>query len=212
MLSLRAVRLYVEPPLFVLCALPASRMVAGLFGFVDLGANPIETIQDTFGIWGLRLLVLTLAITPLRHWTGQAMLIALRRPLGLFAFFYVLAHFLTWLVLDQGIYWPGILRDIVKRPYITLGFLAFLLLVPLAVTSTRGMMRRLGRRWQSLHRSIYPIAVLGVWHYWWQVKADFREPLLYAALVTLLLGWRLYKRRTRGPLTAPLPARGERTQ
>ncbi|MET0657646.1 MAG: protein-methionine-sulfoxide reductase heme-binding subunit MsrQ, partial [Steroidobacteraceae bacterium] len=141
------------------------------------------------------LLLLTLAVTPLKDWTGQPSLIALRRMLGLFAFFYVLAHFLTWLVLDQGVDWAEILKDIAKRPFITFGFAALVLLIPLAVTSTRGMMRRLGRRWQQLHRAIYGIAILGVWHYWWQVKADYREPLIYASLIAALLGWRLYKVR-----------------
>src|SRR5262245_57308334 len=200
MLSLHTVRLYVKPPLFVLCLLPAAGMVAGAFGAFDLGANPIETIQDTFGIWALRLIVLTLAITPLKDWTGQTSLIALRRMLGLFAFFYVLAHFLTWLLLDQGLYWPDILQDIAKRPFITIGFAALLLLIPLAITSTRGMMRRLGRRWQQLHRVIYVIVILGVWHYWWQVKADYREPLLYAVLTTGLLGWRVYAARRRSQI------------
>ena len=193
MLSLATVR-RTKPLIFLLCALPALGMLAGALGYYSLGANPIETLQDTFGIWGLRLLVLTLAITPLRDWTGQAALIALRRMLGLFAFFYLSLHFLTWLVLDQGLYWDGIVRDIAKRPYITIGFAALLMLVPLAITSTRGMMRRLGRRWQQLHRLIYPIAILGVWHFWWQVKADYREPLTYAALLVLLLGWRIYKK------------------
>jgi sulfoxide reductase heme-binding subunit YedZ len=203
MLTLRAVRFYLKPPLFVLCSLPALGMVAGAFELVDLGANPVETIQDTFGIWGLRLLVLTLAISPLRDWTGQPALMTLRRPLGLFAFFYVFLHFLTWLVLDQGLYWSGILSDIVKRPYITIGFSALLILIPLALTSTRGMMRRLGKRWQSLHRWVYVAVVLGLWHFWWQVKADFREPLLYAAIATLLLGWRVWKKRRRAaPATA----------
>ena len=197
MLSLRTVRWYIKPPLFLLCLLPAMHMIAGVLELFELGANPVETIQDSFGIWGLRLLVLTLAISPLRDWTGQVSLIALRRMLGLFAFFYLLLHFLTWLILDQGLYWAGILPDIAKRPFITIGLIALLLLIPLAVTSTRGMMRRLGRRWQQLHRSIYLIVILGVWHYWWQVKADYREPLLYAALTTLLLGWRIYKHRRR---------------
>lgn len=196
MLSLRAVRYYLKPLVFVLCAVPAVRMLAGALGYYSLGANPVEAIQDTFGIWGLRLLVVTLAITPLRDWTGQTALIALRRMLGLFAFFYVSLHFLTWLVLDQGLYWDGIVKDIAKRPYITIGFAALLMLVPLAITSTRGMMRRLGRRWQQLHRLVYAIAILGVWHFWWQVKADYREPLLYAAITAVLLGWRLYKKRS----------------
>jgi sulfoxide reductase heme-binding subunit YedZ len=115
--------------------------------------------------------------------------------LGLFAFTYVLLHFFTWLVLDQGLYWSGVLADIAKRPFITLGFLALVLLMPLAVTSTNKMMRKLGKRWKTLHRLVYLIVILGVWHYYWQVKADVREPLIYAAIVAVLLGWRVCKLR-----------------
>jgi sulfoxide reductase heme-binding subunit YedZ len=114
--------------------------------------------------------------------------------LGLYAFFYVLMHFLTWLILDRTLYWPDVVEDISKRPFITIGFLALVLLIPLAVTSTNGMMRRLGRRWKSLHRLVYPIAILGIWHYYWQVKADVREPLIYAGIAAVLLGWRVWKR------------------
>jgi sulfoxide reductase heme-binding subunit YedZ len=159
-------------------------------------------IQDTLGKWGLRLILITLAITPLRAWLNASWLIGLRRMLGLFAFAYVLLHFLTWLILDQGLYWSGVLEDIAKRPFITIGFIALLLLIPLAVTSTNGMMRRLGKRWKSLHRLIYPISVLAVWHYYWQVKADVREPLIYAGIVALLLGWRVWKARRASPQTA----------
>jgi sulfoxide reductase heme-binding subunit YedZ len=116
--------------------------------------------------------------------------------LGLFTFFYVLLHFLTWLVLDQGLLLSAIAEDILKRPFITIGFLALLLLFALAVTSTNGMRRRLGRRWQSLHNAVYLIAILGVWHYWWQVKLDAAEPLVYAIILSVLLGWRLWKRGT----------------
>jgi sulfoxide reductase heme-binding subunit YedZ len=193
------VRRYVKPVLFVVCLLPLLSLVLGAFGVAqfDLGANAVERIQDTLGQWGLRFLVITLAITPLRDWFNAPELIQLRRMLGLYAFFYVLAHFLTWLILDQGLYWPGVLEDIGKRPFITIGFLALLLLIPLAVTSTNGMMRRLGKRWKSLHRLVYVITLLGVWHYWWQVKADIREPLIYLTLTAILLGWRLWKRRPR---------------
>ena len=114
----------------------------------------------------------------------------------------MLLHFLTWLILDQGLYWSGVLEDIAKRPFITLGFIALMLLVPLAVTSTNGMMRRLGKRWKSLHRLIYPVSVLAVWHYYWQVKADVREPLIYAAIVAVLLGWRVWKARGASPQAA----------
>jgi len=190
------VRRYLKPPLFLLCLLPFLWVAVRVFeiGGTSLGANPVEAVQDTFGQWGLRLLVITLAMTPLRDWFNAPWLIQLRRMLGLFGFFYVLLHFLTWLLLDQGLYWPGILVDIGKRPFITIGFAALLMLIPLAVTSTNGMMRRLGKRWKSLHRLVYVIVPLGVWHYYWQVKADVREPLIYLTIVVVLLGWRLWKR------------------
>ena len=193
------VRRYVKPVLFVVCLLPFLSLALGAFGVAqfDLGANAVERIQDTLGQWGLRFLVITLAVTPLRDWLNAPELIQLRRMLGLYAFFYVLAHFLTWLILDQGLYWPGVLEDIGKRPFITIGFLAFVLLIPLAVTSTNGMMRRLGKRWKTLHRLVYVITLLGVWHYWWQVKADIREPLIYLTITAVLLGWRLWKIRKR---------------
>jgi sulfoxide reductase heme-binding subunit YedZ len=198
------VRRYVKPALFIVCALPFVRLVLGVFGVagVDLGANQVETIQDTLGQWGLRFLVITLAITPLRDWFNASVLIHLRRMLGLYAFFYVLMHFLTWLILDQGLYWQGILEDIAKRPFITIGFVALLLLIPLAVTSTNAMMRRLGKRWKTLHRLVYPITLLGIWHFWWQVKADIREPLIYLTITAVLLGWRVWKARKRVGVTA----------
>lgn len=191
------IRRYLKPVLFVLCLAPLGILAAQAFGIAgaSLGANPVEQVEHSLGLWGLRFLVITLAVTPLRDWFAAPWLLHLRRMLGLFAFSYVLLHFLTWLILDQGLYWAGIGADIAKRPYITLGVLALLMLIPLAVTSTNGMMRRLGRRWKSLHRLIYPIALLGVWHFYWQVKADIREPLLYFTIVVLLLGWRVWKRR-----------------
>jgi methionine sulfoxide reductase heme-binding subunit len=164
-------------------------------GGANLGANPVEAIQDTFGQWGLRFIVITLAVTPVRDWFNMPWLVQLRRMLGLYAFFYVLMHFLTWLLLDQGLYWSGILEDIAKRPFITIGFTALLLLIPLAVTSTNKMMRRLGKRWKTLHRLIYGISLLGVWHYYWQVKSDTTEPLIYLTIVLVLLGWRVWKAR-----------------
>jgi methionine sulfoxide reductase heme-binding subunit len=193
------VRRYVKPALFIVCGLPFLRLVLGVFGVagVDLGVNQVETIQDTLGQWGLRFLVITLAVTPLRDWFNAPVLIHLRRMLGLYAFFYVLMHFLTWLTLDQGLYWQGILEDIAKRPFITIGFLALLLLIPLAVTSTNSMMRRLGKRWKTLHRLVYAITLLGVWHYWWQVKADIREPLIYLTITAILLGWRAFRSQKR---------------
>ena len=194
--SVTIVKRVIKPVVFVLCSLPLLVLVLQAFGIAgSLGANPVEKIQDTLGEWGLRLLLITLAVTPLRDWFNAPWLIPLRRMLGLFAFTYVLLHFLTWLILDQGLYWPGILPDIAKRPFITIGFAALLLLIPLAVTSTNAMMRRLGKRWKSLHRLIYIIVPLGVWHYWWQVKADIREPLIYATILAVLLGWRVWKWR-----------------
>jgi methionine sulfoxide reductase heme-binding subunit len=189
------VRRLIKPLAFLLCLLPLLGLLWRALGIggADLGANPVERIQDTLGQWGLRFLMVTLAITPLRDWFNAPWLVMLRRMLGLFAFTYVLLHFLTWLLLDQGLYWSGILADIAKRPFITIGFGAFVLLVPLAVTSTNKMMRRLGKRWKSLHRSIYVISLLAVWHYYWQVKADVREPLIYLGIVLALLGWRAWK-------------------
>lgn len=198
------IRRVIKPALFVACALPLLSMVwqgLGVAG-TSLGANPIERIQDTFGEWGLRFLVITLAITPLRDWFNLPWLVQLRRMLGLYAFFYVLMHFLNWLILDQGLYWPGVLEDIGKRPFITIGFAALLLLIPLAVTSTNKMMRRLGKRWKSLHRLIYPVSLLAVWHYYWQVKSDVTEPLIYLAIVLVLLGWRVWKLRPRRKVAA----------
>ena len=193
------IRRVIKPALFVLCALPFLWVVCAAFGIggATLGANPVEKVQDTFGEWGLRFLVITLAVTPVRDWFGMPWLVQLRRMLGLYAFFYVLMHFLNWLLLDQGLYWSGIMEDIAKRPFITIGFTALLLLAPLAVTSTNKMMRRLGKRWKSLHRLIYVICLLAVWHYYWQVKSDTTEPLIYLAIVLVLLGWRGWKARPR---------------
>jgi sulfoxide reductase heme-binding subunit YedZ len=188
-----------KPLVFGLCLLPAAWLVAGLAGWesAPLGANPVEKIQDTLGIWGLRLLLVTLTVTPLRELGGWTRLLAFRRMLGLYAFFYVALHFLFYLFVDQAFDWQQLLADVAKRPYITVGFAALLLLVPLAVTSTKRAMRRLGRRWQKLHRLVYVVVILGCVHFWWQVKADIREPLVYAAITALLLGWRLQRYRQR---------------
>jgi len=196
-----------KPVLFVLCTLPIAWLLARAFGLggLGLGANPIDELTDRLGEWGLRLLLATLCVTPLAVTLRKPWIMGLRRMLGLFAFTYLALHFLTWLVLDQWIDLPAIATDVVKRPYITAGFTAFVLLVPLAVTSTRGWMRRLGARWHRLHRLIYPAAVLGCTHFWWQVKADWREPAVYAALLAGLLGWRLLRARRRA---VPTPAAG----
>lgn len=180
---------------FTLCLLPALKAVGDTFGISgDLGANPIEALQDYFGNWGLRFVLIGLAVTPLRHITGRNWLTRFRRMLGLFAFFYVLMHFLVWLVLDQSLNMTAIGEDIFERPFITIGFAALLLLLAMAATSTNGMRRRLGRRWQQLHYSVYAVGILGVWHYWWQVKKDITEPLVYGGILTLLLGLRLVHR------------------
>jgi sulfoxide reductase heme-binding subunit YedZ len=186
--------------LFVLCAAPLAWLAARAFGMagLGLGANPIEELLHQLGLWGLRLLIVTLCVSPLAVALHQPRLMALRRMLGLFAFTYLALHFLTWLVLDQWLSLSRIVADIAKRPYITVGFAAFLMLVPLAVTSTNRWMRRLGRRWHALHRLIYPAVVLGCVHFWWQVKADWREPLLYAAVVAALLAWRWRRASRRG--------------
>jgi len=165
---------------------------AGLYG--SLGANPVEEVLNTCGKTALNLLILTLCITPIRRSTGINRLVAFRRPIGLFAFFYVVLHFLTYALLDLGLAWETIGVDIAERPYITVGFTALLLLIPLAATSTHGLQRRLGRRWAKLHRLVYAIAILAVVHYWWQSKLDVSEPALYALVLALLLGVRLHHR------------------
>ncbi|MEH6418663.1 protein-methionine-sulfoxide reductase heme-binding subunit MsrQ, partial [Pseudomonas sp. CGJS7] len=171
-----------------------------LTGSGGLGADPIAEIEHRLGLWALRLLLIALAVTPLRQLTGQPVLLRFRRMLGLYAFFYATLHLAAYLVLDLKGYWTQIFEEIAKRPYITVGFLAWLLLIPLAVTSTQAMMRRLGSLWGRLHKLVYAIAVLAVLHFWWLVKSDIREPALYAAILAVLLGWRLWKR-----LSKPTP-------
>lgn len=188
---------------FVLCLAPLAWLL--WLGFrQDLGANPIEHVTHATGLWALRLLAATLAVTPLRKLTGLSQLIRLRRMLGLFAFFYGCLHLLTYLWLDQFFDAAGIARDIVKRPFITAGFAAFAAMVPLAVTSTAGWIRRLGgRRWQLLHRLVYLSAAAAVVHFFWLVKSDLRRPLAYGALVALLLGLRVALRKRRASPPAP---------
>lgn len=175
---------------FALCMIPLGHLVQGIVTD-GLGANPIEAVTRGLGDWALRLLLLTLAVTPLRRLTGINWLLRLRRMLGLFTFFYATLHMLTYVWLDQFFAWDFILRDIVKRPFITVGFISFVLLIPLAVTSTNAMMKRLGRYWSRLHKAVYAIAILAVLHFWWMVKADVREPALYAGMLAVLLGSRL---------------------
>ena len=193
--TVRQIRFIWKPIVFLVCLIPAFHAVGDVYGITgDLGANPVENLQDRFGNWGLRFLIITLAISPFRLRSGWNWLARFRRMLGLFAFFYVLMHFLTWLFLDQGLYLSAIIEDIAKRPFITIGFAAFVILLSLAATSTAGMRRRLGRRWQKLHNWIYVAAILGVWHYWWQVKLDVSDPAIYASALTVLLIYRIWYR------------------
>jgi sulfoxide reductase heme-binding subunit YedZ len=198
-----------KPALFLACALPLAWLLARAFGVagLGLGANPIDELMDRLGESGLRLLLATLCVTPLAVTLRKPWLMGLRRMLGLYAFTYLALHFLTWLVLDQWFDLRAIVADIAERPYITAGFTAFALLVPLAVTSTRGWMRRLGARWHRLHRLVYAAAVLGCVHFWWQVKADWREPAAHAALLLLLLAWRVRRAQLRRRTAATVATR-----
>jgi sulfoxide reductase heme-binding subunit YedZ len=178
---------------FIAALYPLARLV--LFGFTDqLGANPIEFITRSTGLWTLVFLCITLAVSPLRRLTGVNALLRFRRMLGLYAFFYAALHFTTYFWFDKWFDFAEILKDIGKRPFITVGFAAFVLLIPLAVTSTRAMARKLGRRWQVLHRAIYAIAALAILHFWWMKagKHDLLLPKIYGAIVIVLLGWRLF--------------------
>ncbi len=223
----RIIRFAVKPILFLACLGPAVYLTwAALTG--HLSANPLSDVTNETGVWTLRFLAITLAVTPLRRLTGWNDVIRFRRMLGLYAFFYGMLHFTTYVVLDRfaglvdfpdGIAsWTTVRNllksiggDIYQRPFITIGFTALVLMVPLAVTSTAGMIRRLGgRRWQLLHRLIYASAIGGVVHYWWLVKADIRRPQTYAAILAVLLGYRLFRKlqeqRRRVPLKAPAAA------
>ncbi len=195
--TLRQIRLLWKPVVFTAALLPLLSLVAGAAGVraLRLGANPVEAIQDSTGLWALRFLLLTLCMTPLRRATGQAWPLQFRRMLGLFAFTYAALHFSNYLLLDRAMDLGEIITDLTKRPYIMVGFSALLLLTALATTSTAGWRRRLGRRWQTLHRAIYPAAMLVCWHFWWQVKKDITEPLVYCLILAALLGYRLWRRK-----------------
>lgn len=175
----------IKPFIFSLCLLPLVLLFRNFY-LDELGANPFEVLTRSTGEWTLRFLLVTLTMTPLRQLTGSAWPLRLRRMLGLFTFFYVCVHLLTYIWLDHFFDWDEIWRDIVKRPYITIGMLAFTLLIPLAFTSTKKMMKRLGKRWKSLHKLIYVIAVLGSLHYFLLVKADLREPIIYTSVLLFL--------------------------
>ena len=184
----------VKTIIFLLCLLPAVLLVSNLF-LDQLGANPFEEFTRRSGEWTLRFLLIVLAITPLRKLTKQNWLMAYRRMLGLYAYFYACFHLLTYLWFDQFFDWQEIYTDIVKRPFITVGILAFILLTPLAITSTNYWMRRLGNRWKQLHQLVYVISILGILHFIWLVKADLRTPLIYAGILSILLGYRVLSGR-----------------
>jgi methionine sulfoxide reductase heme-binding subunit len=198
---------WIKPPVFLLCLGPAATLVWKGFQ-QQLGANPAEFIRNSLGTWTLVFLCMTLAITPSRRLLHQNWLIRFRRMLGLFAFFYASLHLVTYVIFDTGYDFSAIVKDVYMRPFITVGFTAFLLMLPLAVTSTAGMIRRLGgRRWQMLHWLIYPTAIAGVIHYYWLVKSDETVPLRFAAVVAVLLGYRVvnYVIQRKGRADAPKP-------
>ena len=176
--------------IWIACLLPLARL-AWLGTTGGLGANPIEFVTRSTGTWTLVILLATLCVTPLRQLTGWTELVRVRRLLGLFAFFYACVHFSIWIGVDQFFDWPAMLKDILKRPFVTVGFAGLLLLVPLAVTSTDAMRRRLKRNWARLHMLVYAVPVLGVLHYWWLVKKGVQTPFPYTVAVAVLLGWRL---------------------
>jgi len=183
-----------KPLVFVLCLLPLSSIVWRIF-YGDLGSDPIETITFATGDWTLRILLITLAVSPFRQWFGLSALLRFRRLLGLYVFFYACCHFLIWFVLDHALSFGDMVEDIIDRPYITFGFSALMLLIPLAVTSNNVMLRKLGRRWKKLHQLVYAIIILGVLHYLWLTKADYLEPGIYALIAGVLLFQRLnYKK------------------
>jgi len=204
MTGARTVRFVVKPVVFAAALMPLGLLAHGA-AFGGLGPNPIEAITHGTGDWTLRFLLITLALTPLRVLTGWNGFARFRRMLGLFAFFYAALHLLTYLWLDKFFAWPDIVRDIAKRRFITAGMVGFAILVPLAATSTAGMIRRLGgRAWKRLHRLAYLAAVAGVVHYWWLVKADVSRPRTYAIVFAMVLAARLYVAwRPAGRPTAP---------
>jgi sulfoxide reductase heme-binding subunit YedZ len=191
---------YLKAALFLACLLPMVREAFIIFS--GQAVNPIEFLTRSLGTWTLTMLLITLGITPLRRLTGWNWLVKLRRMFGLFAFFYVALHFTTYIWLDKFFDLHAIVKDIYKRPFITVGFAAFVLLMPLALTSTDAMMRRLKRNWARLHQLVYPIAIIAVLHYWWLVKRDHTQPFIYALVLAGLLGVRLWWRLRKSVSTA----------
>ena len=200
--TLQKVRFIGKPIVFLLCLVPVLLVVGDAAGITgQLSANPVEDILDRFGNWAIRFIMITLAVTPLRKVTGWNWLQQFRRMLGLFTFFYAFMHFLVWLLLDRGLAvdpafrWAMVLEDLTERPFITIGFVAIVLLSALAITSTNGMRRRMGRSWNKLHYSVYAVGILGVWHYWWQIKKDTSDAWVYAVILAVLLGYRVWRRK-----------------
>jgi sulfoxide reductase heme-binding subunit YedZ len=200
-----------KPLIWLACLAPLLIILAAAFGVpgVSLTAEPVRETVHRLGRTALNLLLITLCVTPLKDLLHAPQLLRLRRLLGLFAFSYALLHFVAFAALDLRLDWGRIGAELVKRPYILVGFTALLALLPLAATSTQRMMRRLGRRWVKLHRLIYPIALLGVWHFWWQTKADLTQPLLYSAALAVLLAYRLAKLRRTTSMSAPATVPGK---
>jgi sulfoxide reductase heme-binding subunit YedZ len=191
--------------LFLVCLIPAGLLIRDVFTG-GLGSNPTQFLEHATGDWTLRFLAITLCISPLRKILGLPQLIRFRRMLGLFAFFYGCCHFCIYIGLDQVLDFHGVWADVMKRRYITVGFTGFVLMIPLAITSTAGWIRRMGgKRWQMLHRAIYVSAVAGVIHYYWQVKSDVHLPLEYAGVIAVLLGWRIYIWCTKPARTVAAP-------
>jgi sulfoxide reductase heme-binding subunit YedZ len=193
MTQTQLVRRVIKPIVFVACLGPAGWLLyRALWG--SLGVNPLETLTNETGIWTLRFLVATIAITPVRWLTKWNPIITFRRMIGLFAFFYGTVHFFIYFLFDRSLQFDGLWEDVALRPYITVGFTAFVLMIPLALTSTKGWIRRLGgQRWNLLHRLVYVSVIGGVLHYWWKVKLDVTDPAIYATIVGVLLGWRVVK-------------------
>ena len=177
---------WAKPVLHLLCMLPFAYLLLSVFSG-GLGANPIEELTHETGQWTLRLLLVTVALSPLRQWSGEGAWIRFRRITGLYSYFYCCCHFAIWFIADHSLDFGDMLEDIFKRPYITLGFSAFVLLLPLALTSNQASLRRLGRRWKSLHQLVYAIVVLAVLHFLWLVKADYLESSIYAIIAAVLL-------------------------
>ena len=181
----------IKPVLFILCLVPFLSLLTGAFNN-SLGPNPVETMIRSLGDWGIYFLLIGLAISPARKVLKLNRLIQYRRMIGLFAFFYICMHFLSYIWFDQFFNVSEIVKDIIKRPFITVGFTGFLLLVPLALTSTNGMIRRLKKNWARLHKLVYPVSILALLHYFMMIKADYFQPLILLVILSVLLGYRLY--------------------